>query len=78
MGIDIELGELVGVYSRPDERTVLIVYAATPLGTPRASEEASEVRLFAADELPWSELAFWSTAAALRDAGFPRAAGEVG
>jgi hypothetical protein len=25
------------------------------------------VRAFAADEIPWAELAFWSTEAALRD-----------
>jgi len=70
MRIDVELGGLVGVYSRPDERIVLIVFEATPLGTPCAGEEASEVRLFSARDLPWPELAFWSTAAALRDSGF--------
>ncbi|MDX6678317.1 MAG: hypothetical protein QOE31_2369, partial [Solirubrobacteraceae bacterium] len=30
--------------------------------------EATEVRAFAPGELPWDELAFWSTTAALRDA----------
>ena len=68
MEIDIELGGLVGVYSRAQERTVLVVYDARALGTPRETEEASEVKAFARDELPWDELAFWSTEAALRDA----------
>lgn len=68
MELEIELGALVGVYSRVDDRIVLVVYAARALGEPRTTEEATEVRAFAAGELPWDELAFWSTGAALRDA----------
>jgi ADP-ribose pyrophosphatase YjhB (NUDIX family) len=68
MEIDVELGRLLGVYSRAQERTVLIVYDARALGAPRETAEASEVKAFAPDELPWDELAFWSTEAALRDA----------
>ncbi len=67
MEIDIELGGLVGVYSRATERTVLVVFAARALGVPRETGEASEVRAFAPGELPWEELAFWSTERALRD-----------
>jgi len=66
--IDIELGELVGVYSRGSERTLLVVFRARALGTPRETAEASEVRAFAPGDLPWDELAFWSTEQALRDA----------
>jgi hypothetical protein len=47
---------------------VLVVFAARALGTPRETEEASEVRAFEPSELPWDELAFWSTGHALRDA----------
>ena len=65
--IGVELGGLVGVYSRGDDRVVLVVYRARALGVPQTTEEATEVRAFAADEIPWSELAFWSTEAALRD-----------
>lgn len=68
IGIEVELGGLLGVYSRPGERVVLIVFEAVALGTPQPSDEASEVRLFPKEELPWKELAFWSTEAALRDA----------
>ena len=68
MEIDVELGELVGVYSRDDDRVVLVVYAATVQGVPRPGDEAAEVRAFAPEELPWDELAFWSTERALRDA----------
>ena len=68
--IQIELEDLVGVYSRAEERVTLIVYRARALGQPRTTPEAAEVRAFAVDELPWDELAFWSTELALRDA-FP-------
>ena len=67
VGIAIAIGPLVGVYSRADDRVVLIVYAATTVETPRPMEEASEVRAFAREELPWAELAFPSTERALRD-----------
>jgi ADP-ribose pyrophosphatase YjhB (NUDIX family) len=65
--MDVELGGLLGVYSRPDDRVVLIVFLATALGEPATTPEATEVRAFAPDALPWSELAFWSTRAALED-----------
>jgi ADP-ribose pyrophosphatase YjhB (NUDIX family) len=67
LGIGIELGPVVNVYSRPEERVVLIVYRATTTDTPTTSDEASEVKAFDLDELPWDELAFWSTDRALRD-----------
>jgi ADP-ribose pyrophosphatase YjhB (NUDIX family) len=67
LDIAIELGPLVGVYSRAEERTVLIVYAAHASEPPRTTDEAVEVRSFDRDNLPWGELAFWSTRDALRD-----------
>jgi ADP-ribose pyrophosphatase YjhB (NUDIX family) len=68
LGLTVELGPLVGVYSRADERVVLIVYRAQAAGEPQTTEEAIEVRAFSAEEIPWYELAFWSTELALRDA----------
>jgi ADP-ribose pyrophosphatase YjhB (NUDIX family) len=65
--IDIELQGLVGVYSRSEDRVMLIVFAATADGEPRPTPEAPEIRAFAPAELPWDELAFWSTEQALRD-----------
>ena len=65
--IDVALGRLVGVYSRADDRVVLIVFAAAALGRPRTTEEATEVGVFAPSEIPWDALAFWSTEQALRD-----------
>ena len=67
LGIAVELGALVGVYSRPQDRVVLIVYAARALGDPSTTPEATEVTAFAPSEIPWGELAFWSTERALRD-----------
>jgi hypothetical protein len=46
---------------------VLIVFRARALGTPRTTPEAPEVRAFPPDAIPYGELAFWSTEAALRD-----------
>jgi 8-oxo-dGTP diphosphatase len=67
LDIAIELGPLVGVYSRAEERTVLIVYSARATEPPRATEEAVEVRSFERGAIPWDELAFWSTRDALRE-----------
>jgi ADP-ribose pyrophosphatase YjhB (NUDIX family) len=65
--IDITLDGLHGVYSRPDDRIVLIVFTATTTDAPQRTAEATEVRAFELDELPWEELAFWSTELALRE-----------
>ena len=46
---------------------MLAVYRATTDQVPKTTDEATEVRAFAPDELPWGELAFWSTELALRD-----------
>jgi ADP-ribose pyrophosphatase YjhB (NUDIX family) len=67
LDIAIELERLVGVYSRAEERTVLIVYAARTSEPPSTTTEAVEVGSFARDSIPWDELAFWSTRDALRD-----------
>ena len=66
--MDIELGSLVGVYSRADTRAVLVVFNARALGIGHETAEASEVRAFAESDLPWDEMAFGSTEQALRDA----------
>ena len=60
--VEVELNDLVGVYSRPEDRVVLVVYAARiTAGDPRPTPEAPEIRAFAPGEIPWDELAFWST-----------------
>jgi ADP-ribose pyrophosphatase YjhB (NUDIX family) len=57
---------LVGVFTRSGPGVVVIVYEATALGEAAAGDETSEVRWFAPNEIPWAELAFDSTEAALR------------
>jgi ADP-ribose pyrophosphatase YjhB (NUDIX family) len=64
---DVELTDLVGVYSNADERIVLIVFAASIHQEPQTTAEALQVHAFAPDEIPWEELAFWSTTNALKD-----------
>lgn len=67
LGLKIEITHLIGVYSRAEDRTVVVVYAANARGTPSLTEEALEVRAFAPIDIPWQDLAFWSDESALRD-----------
>lgn len=64
----VEVGRLIGVYSRPHAGIVTMAYEATVVGgTPEPAAETSEVRAFGPDEIPWEELAFTTAEAALRD-----------
>jgi ADP-ribose pyrophosphatase YjhB (NUDIX family) len=66
VGLDVQLGRLVNVYSYPGRAPVIIVYAATILGGCLAcDDEGLEARFFAPGEIPWDELAFRSTHEAL-------------
>ncbi len=67
-GIDVRLDDLVGIYSYPGSTPVVIVYGATWLsGELALDDENSEIRAFAAADLPWPTMAFRSTREALRD-----------
>jgi ADP-ribose pyrophosphatase YjhB (NUDIX family) len=56
-GLDVTIGELVGLYSDEGEPVVLAVYAATATyGEPKAGDDLTEVGWFDAAALP--ELAF--------------------
>lgn len=51
-----------------ERRGILIVYRAAPMaGALAAHDDVSEVRWFSAADLPWSELAFESTAQFLKE-----------
>jgi len=64
----IEIGRLIGVYSRPHVGIVTIVYEASVVGgRAEPAAETSEVRAFAPDDIPWGELAFSTVESALRD-----------
>jgi ADP-ribose pyrophosphatase YjhB (NUDIX family) len=68
VGMKPELGSLLGVFSDPaNPIAATVVYLAKPGSeTPGVSDEATEVRYCAADEIPWNEIAFHTTTEALR------------
>jgi ADP-ribose pyrophosphatase YjhB (NUDIX family) len=67
-GLDVRLDRLINIYSYAGRPLVVVVYAATAVGGELCTdEECLEARLFTADEIPWSELAFASTAEGLRE-----------
>ncbi len=67
-GLTIELTGLIGIYSYSDAATAVAVYAARPVsGELMAGDESAEAAWFAADEIPWDELAFQSSRDALGD-----------
>jgi len=64
----VEVGRLLGIYSRPHAGIVAVVFEAAVVGgRPEPAAETSEVRAFGADEIPWDELAFSTVESALRD-----------
>jgi len=71
VGIQVRLGDIVGVYSRPAPQSpgiVSIVYRGRVVGgrvTP--GREALEARWFRPEEIPWDDLAYETTRWALRD-----------
>jgi mutator protein MutT len=65
---EVELGELVGIYSYPGKPIIVIVFSAEWQGGElHAADECLEVRSFSPAEIPWDELAFSSIRDALRD-----------
>src|SRR5699024_3912167 len=77
--LEITLEALLGCYSDPmrDPRghTVSVVYTASASGTPKASDDAAELALFAVDNLP-EKLAF-DHHKILTDYAYYRAGGEL-
>lgn len=68
VGLEVSLTGVLDVYSTRGQDVVVVVYSAhVTRGQPRAGDECEEVRVFAPEALPWDELAFEPTRAALRD-----------
>lgn len=68
VNLEVTLEGLLGVYSFPDSPAIIVVYLASAVeGEPRSGPEAQEIRWVRPDEIPWAELAFPSTRAALKD-----------
>jgi ADP-ribose pyrophosphatase YjhB (NUDIX family) len=64
----VEIGRLIGVYSRPAVGQVTIIYEATVVGGEALPGlESLEVRDFGPDDIPWEQLAFTTAESALRD-----------
>jgi ADP-ribose pyrophosphatase YjhB (NUDIX family) len=67
VGMRVALDGLLGVFSdQKSPALTIVVYLAKPgVAPPTVSEEASEVRYFGPEEIPWHELAFPTTADAV-------------
>ncbi len=55
-GLEVELTDLLGIYSRPERdprgHTISVVYVGRAQGTPRADDDAKAAALFSLDALP--------------------------
>ncbi len=66
VGLDVEIEDLLGVYSYPNVPTVLVVYTGAVVGGElKGNFETLEVRTYSPGRIPWSEVAFRSTVEAL-------------
>jgi ADP-ribose pyrophosphatase YjhB (NUDIX family) len=64
----VGLTGILDVYSFPGQEVAVVVYAAHVLsGRLLAGDETEAVRAFPPEELPWDDLGFDTTRAALRD-----------
>jgi 8-oxo-dGTP diphosphatase len=68
VGLDIELLSLLNVYSFSGSTPVVLTYTARILGGALAcDDEGLEAQFFEPSEIPWDDLAFRNTHAALRE-----------
>ena len=68
VGVELELGEIVGLYSYEDQVPVIAVFSGRITGgEPQPLDETIATEAFPRDALPWSEMAFPSTEDALKD-----------
>lgn len=67
-GLEVRIDGLVNIYSYTGRTPVIVVYAATMIGgTLALDDEGLESAEVLPHEIPWTELAFESTRAGLRD-----------
>jgi 8-oxo-dGTP diphosphatase len=68
VNLRVSLTGILDAYSLGSHEVVVVVYAADVVGGEmKACDECEEVRAFPPESLPWNDLAFESTRAALRD-----------
>ncbi|WP_447976604.1 NUDIX domain-containing protein [Candidatus Nitrospira bockiana] len=66
--VEVQITRLLNIYSYPDHPVIIIVYVGEAVGgCAAAGDETLEVGLFPPPSVPWDQLAFPSTAQALRD-----------
>lgn len=67
-GLLVEPGEIIGLYTRLEASVVTIAFEARIVGGEAApTREATEIRTYQPEAIPWPELAFSTTIWALRD-----------
>jgi ADP-ribose pyrophosphatase YjhB (NUDIX family) len=67
-GLEVRLDRLLNIYSYRRRTAIIVVYRATAIGgVLAAGDESDEARWFGPEEIPWEDLAFPSTADALRE-----------
>lgn len=77
VGLRVRAGPLLGVYTRVDQGVVVLVFRGLRVsGRPVPGPEAIETAWFQPHEIPWTDLAFETTSAAMRD--WVRALGHPG
>lgn len=68
VGLTVKAGRLLGIYTRVQYGVVVVVFrSALVSGDPVPGAETLETSWFAPAEIPWHDLAFETTEAALRD-----------
>lgn len=69
VGMNVQISRVFGLYTDPESPHVSVAVFLANSGDdpPSNSHEALETRYFAPGEIPWEEIAFPTTAAALRD-----------
>ncbi len=67
-GVEVEVGEILGLYSYEGQVPMIAVYKGRITGGKlEPLDETLAVEIFPHDRLPWSEMAFPSTEHALKD-----------
>lgn len=66
--LEVRISRLLNIYSYKDHPVIIIVYVGEVVsGNAAAGDETLEAKFFAPQSIPWQELAFPSTAHALRE-----------
>ena len=67
-GLTVRVVRLLNVHSYRDSRTVVLSYITEHLsGEPTAGDEELEAQVFSPEDIPWEQIAFRSTADAIKE-----------